>query len=278
MKLPKKDKQARTSDIRKMLLPEMVPEQLKLLGISEADIGNDNLTKARTHVAPGIESIKLLFRRASAKKESQNDLYAGRSTSKNPTQLDLVLENINIFEQQRAALLKQLPPNESANELTYEIFDRLIETVLQIGYSTGSNDSLALTDRYTNSGYMNLATKPQSGGDAKAKAIDPMKALVRNMAIHIYQHKDLQCASKDMLAEAIHTRLVEFSDSGDNRNIPILKKFTNSSPKHGSIKCWLKPITKPKILSKPPKPSLNRLIDELKTVYKSQVIKKELKT
>ncbi|OEG73876.1 hypothetical protein BEL05_15620 [Shewanella colwelliana] len=275
MSLPEKDKQARINDISKMLLPEMVPDQLRLLGLSEADIGLGDLAQTRAQSAAGIELVKLLNKRAQTIKERQSALYASRSTSKHPSQLELVLDNIEIFMQQ-ASTLTALLSSQPTNEPIFALVDRLIETSIQIGYSAGSNDSLALTDRYTNSGYKTSVTKPQSGGRAKAKAIDPMKALVCDMACHVYNHQELLSASKDMLAEAIHTRLSGFSNIGTNENIPMLKKFAHGCPEHESIKRWIKVIKKNKSLPKPPKPSLDRLVEELKATYKNKAIKKSL--
>lgn len=277
MSLPEKDKQARINDINKMLLPEMVPDQLRLLGLSEASFGSESLTQTRAQSAAGIEWVKLLNKRAKTIKEREDALYANRSTHNQPSQLDLVLDNIDIFMQQANALTELLT-SQPSHEPIFVLVDRLIETSIQIGYSAGSNDSLALTDRYTNSGYQSSVTKPQCGGKTKAKAIEPMKTLVCDMASHIYVHPNFLSASKDMIAEAIHTRLIEFSKRGTNRSIPTLRKFANGSPEYESIKRWINTVKKPKSSSKPSKPSLNRLVDELEMVYTPKIIKEFLKT
>lgn len=276
--IPLSDRQARIKDIHKMLLPEMVPDQLMLLGLTEADFGPLTLTKVRAHPAPGISLLTLLKQRANAVKAAKIALYSTRSSNVRPSQLDLLLDNLTIFEKQKSELLKRLPPGVLANEAAYQLIDRLIETTLQIGYSAGSNDSLALTDRYTDFGYDKKVSVPQSGGNCKASKAKPVKALVYEMANHIYQHNDLLCATKSKLAEAIHSRFVEFSDTANkNMDIEALQNFPNGAPEHDTIKGWLKQIKKPQSPSKQPKPSLKRLIVELKTAYKPQTMKQALK-
>lgn len=275
MSLPETDKKFRINDISKMILPEMVPEQLQLLGITKNDISNGCFEEACQKEAPGLEKIKLINERARSIKAKNNDLYAEFSTKEKPSQLCLVIENSDIFMYQAKQLLGLLP-NTPKNEPIYKIVDQLIETATMVGYSTGSNDSFALTDRYTNSGYNTSVTKPQSGGKSKAQKSENVKTLVNEMARHIYQDENLCAAPKKMLAEAIQKRLADFSIQGNNKAIPALLQFTNRTPEYNSIMKWLKPMKQPKNAIPTPKPSLERIIVELKTAFKPQRIKKHL--
>ncbi|MGL5360601.1 MAG: hypothetical protein ACRDBI_12935, partial [Shewanella sp.] len=141
----------------------------------------------------------------------------------------------------------------------------------------GSNDSLALTNRYTNTGYDTQVIKPQKGGKTKAQKFEQVKALVDEMALHIYQHDDLSNAPKKLLAEAIQKRLADFSAQGNNNTLPALMQFVNRSPEYHTIMNWLKPIRRTKSVTSF-KPSLERLSKELNTVFKSQAIKQRLKS
>ncbi|MGL6124049.1 MAG: hypothetical protein ACRC1W_13815, partial [Shewanella sp.] len=85
MQLLKRDRQARIDDVSKMILPEMVPEQLKLLGLSVADIALGDLNQTQARVAPGLESIKLVHSRARQIKEGNRHLYGDRSTTDGPS-------------------------------------------------------------------------------------------------------------------------------------------------------------------------------------------------
>lgn len=275
MQLLKRDRQARIDDISKMILPEMVPEQLKLLGLSVADITLGDLNQIQACVAPGIESIKLMHARARQIKEDNCHLYGDRSTTDGPSQLQLVIENCDIFMQQANALSSLIPPEEPSYEPIYKLIDRLVETTLHLAYFADSNDSLALTDRYTNTGYDTKVIKPQKGGKTKAQKTEKVKALVNEMARHIYQHDDLSNTPKKLLAEAIQRRLAEFSAEGNNNTLPALMQFVNRTPEYLSIMKWLKPIKPVKSVNSL-KPSLARLSNELNAAFKSQIITQRL--
>jgi hypothetical protein len=277
MNLPKKDKQARVNDIKKMLLPEMVPEQLLLLGLSVTDVCEGSLEHARLSEAPGMATIMLSNSRARVIKSTKAALYAERSSSEKPSSIDLLIENTDRFIHQTASLESLFTAGESSNELIYRYFDRMIETAFHIGYSAGSNDALALTDRYTNSGYQSKVTQPQQGGKSKANAIDPVKNLVCDMANHIYQNQRLSNTPKPMLTEVIYNILRDFSQYADNKNIPSLLKFADRTPEQSTIKAWIKNIKKPNNLLKLPKPSLTVVKEALKSSYTMTTIKKALK-
>ncbi|MGL5390933.1 MAG: hypothetical protein ACRDA8_06030, partial [Shewanella sp.] len=108
MQILKRDKQARIDDISKMILPEMVPDQLQALGLSVADIATGDLEQTQSRVAPGIGCVKLIHARARQIKRRNHDLFGDRSTSGAPSQLQLVIENGDIFMQQANALSLRL--------------------------------------------------------------------------------------------------------------------------------------------------------------------------
>jgi hypothetical protein len=276
--IPLKDRKSRIDDMSKMILPEMAPDQLQQLRISVKDIVEGNLHDAYQNDAAGIEVIKLIHRRATSLKTKQNDLYADRSSINQPSQLNLALDNCDIFMQLAQLLFSRLPPNDPRNEPIYQLIDKLTLTGIQIGYSTGSNDACALLDRYTDSGYKSKVSTPKKAGDANASKTKNLKHLVILMANYIYQHEDLKAAPKPLLAEAIYTRITNFSKQGNNKNIEALKKFNDRKPAESSITSWLKPVKKPKNLDKLAKPSLLRLMNELELVFKNQKINKHLST
>ncbi|MCL1143708.1 hypothetical protein [Shewanella gaetbuli] len=274
--IPLKDRKSRIDDISKMILPEMAPEQLRLLGVSVKDIAEGNLHDAFANNAAGIEVIKLIHHRSNAIKHNQNDLYAIRSRPEALSQLNLVINNCDIFMKLGQKLLSELPPNTPMSESIYELIDKLVTTSVQIGYSAGSNDTCALLDRYTNSGHKATISTPKNAGDAKAKISLQVGVLVADMAKYVYQHKDLKSAPKTLLAEAIQTRLLSFTMQGNNKNIPALQQYANRCPAYSSINNWIKPVAKPKNSNKLPKPSLDKVINELTVAFKDQAIKRTL--
>ncbi|MCL1140887.1 hypothetical protein [Shewanella pneumatophori] len=274
--IPLKDRKSRIDDMSKMILPEMAPDQLKLLGISVQDIAEGNSHDAYQNDASGIELIRLVRRRAKAIKTKQNDLYADRSSINQPSQLDLVLDNCDVFKLLIQKLWKILPPDEPYNWPVYQLLYQLFFNIFHIAYPAGSNDTCALLDRYTDSGYKSIVSTPKKAGDTNANKTKSIKHLVISMANHIYQHEHLIAAPKILLAEAIHTRITNFSKEGDNMNIDVLTKFVERKPAESSIGSWLKPIKKPKNSDKLPKPSLHRLVNELEIAFKNQKINKHL--
>lgn len=270
--IPLNDRKSRIDDMSKMILPEMAPDQLKLLGISIQDIAEESSLDVYQHDTSGIELIRLVYRRANAIKIKKNDLYGDRSSIEQPSQLDLVLANCDVFKNLTQKLWKILPPDEPCNEPVYQLLHQLFFNIFHIAYPAGSNDTCALLDRYANAGYNSKVNTPKKAGDTNANKTKNIKQLVTSMAHHIYQHEHLKAAPKSLLAEAIYIRITNFSKEGDNKNIEILKKFADRKPTESSIDSWLKPIKKPKNLDKLPKPSLHRLMDELELIFNNQKI------
>jgi hypothetical protein len=277
MNIPLKVKKNRVDDIKRILLPEMVSAQLKLVDETFSEEVPNQLELIKDSNSPGMGIITLVGARANELRASGNELYADRASDHQPTQVGLVIENTDIFIRQAEDLHYQLTAViKEAGLEALALADRIIETAFHIGYYAGSNDSLAITDRYTNSGYTAKVTQPQKGGQSKAKAIEPVKKLVHDMASHIYQNQSLSSTPKAMLVEAIDSLLREFSQKGGNNNIPSLIKFASRSPEPQTLMAWVKGIKKPKNLHQPPKPSLAVVMQTLKSTYTMQAIKSAL--
>ncbi len=199
MKIPKKDKSQRIQDIKKVLLPELMPDQMHLLGVEQSI--KDSYQKTLTQAAPGMELVKRLNFNANKIQEEGIELYKERKSDSHPTQLQLVINNCDIFMQQAAQLMEQLEPEP--NEHLLKLVDRLIETALHVGYFAGSNDSFAITDRYVNAGYETKVTKPQNAGLKKSESTNPLKELVKIMTNYIYSNPEIGGNSKPSIAEAI---------------------------------------------------------------------------
>ncbi|MBB1475853.1 hypothetical protein [Shewanella sp. SG41-3] len=277
MNIPKNVKLTRLNDIKKILLPEMVIEQLKLVDETFSEEIPNQLDRVKNSDFPGIEIVKLIGSRAHKVRASGDELYAERASEHQPSQLGLVVDNTVIFMKQSKALLHRV--NATSKEHDPQLLlliDRVIETAFYLGYYAGSNDSLALTDRYTNTGYITKVTQPQKGGQSKAKATDPLKKLVRDMASSIYENQRLSNTTKLILVEAINYLLADFSQKGDNNQIPSLIKFASRAPEPDTIKAWIKDIKKPNNLAKSPKSTLAEVKTALKSAYTTKKIEKLL--
>ncbi|MBO1271964.1 hypothetical protein J3L11_09960 [Shewanella sp. 4t3-1-2LB] len=273
--MPRTVKNARINDLKQMILPEMVPDQLKILGVTLAHFYADTLANAQASEAGGIELIKLIERRTNLLLSRGNELYANKSHS-SPSQIELVGQNINIFMTQCSALFKFVPPSLHQNEPIYQLIDRLVETAVYIGYYAGSNDTLSLTDRFTDSGYHATVTQTQKGGQAKARPINVLKDLVIEMANHLYLAPRFISTPKVMVVDAIYEVLQNYSSKGDNKKHPALVKFPNRVPEHNTLHKWLKPITKPTNTLKQPRPSISLVKAELSKAFTVQKITSKL--
>ncbi|MDN5369542.1 MAG: hypothetical protein PWP74_850 [Shewanella sp.] len=181
--MPRTVKNARINDLKQMILPEMVPDQLKMLGVTLADFYDDNLADVQASNAGGIELIKLLERRAKQLINSGEGLYTNRKRT-SPTQIEWVIKNIHLL--QSIPLSQVAPTAQPERQHFHNVINQLIETAVYIGYYAGSNDTLALTDRFTDSGYRATVTQTQKGGQAKARPTNALKDLVVEMANHLY--------------------------------------------------------------------------------------------
>lgn len=274
MNIPATVKYSRSSDLTRVLLPEMVTEQLELVGEALSEEIPNQLNFIKDCKNPGMEFLLLIGARAHRLRQSGCELFADRASKRNPSQLGLVIDNTDIFVKQASALLSLLE-GPIAEEVLSQV-DRIIETSFYLGYYAGSNDSLAITERYTNLGYAAAVDKPQQGGLAKANAVEPLKILVCDMANHIYGTPNLSNTPKSMLAKAIDAILIDFSKHGDNKNIPSLIKFSARSPEATTLHSWLKAIKKPDNLKHQPKPSFVVVRQALNSAYSMQKIKKAL--
>ncbi|WP_088212308.1 hypothetical protein [Shewanella sp. Shew256] len=274
--MPKNVKKARICDLKNMILPEMAPDQLRILGVKLEDFYPDNLADTQASNAGGIELIKLLERRTNELQRLGSELYVHKNHHSS-SQIELVQQNIHVFMTQCMTLLKLASPSIPESEPYYKIIDRLVETAVYIGYYAGSNDTLALTDRYTDLGFEAYVTRTQAGGQGKASKTICLKELVIEMANCIYLDPDCVAASKENVAEAIYWIIRDFSAKGANKGISALLKFSDRHPEQHTIYNWIKTITKPVNRLKTPKPSLAVIKAKLKRSFTDKQILSKIK-
>ena len=271
--IPDLEKRKRIKDISKVLIPELIPDQLRQLGITEFCGEGDKLSKLVSNAGQGINFINLLLER-SQNIAKRGGLYSDIETIEQPSQLSYTICALNLFMKEATLLTLHYPVNDSKNAELYARIDRLTYLAICAGYFSGHNDALAVTDRHTNAGYAEKVLKPQSGGKAKSSKYKSLRDLTIKIANHIYRNESIGKVSKPLLAEAIHTLISDFSSK--NSNIKPLQIFQDGCPEISTIEAWLKPIKKIKKENNLKKPSLNKLIENIKKDFPNKEIKKLL--
>lgn len=274
MSLPPDEIKSQKLELKKMFLPEMLLDKIKSLNLKLTESGLNDLEAAMQSELPGSALLRLIDGSLPRIRDTLLEDSSNANSADNLKQTAEVERNLKIISND-LQLLKQKYPSDNASNWVH--VNQMLATAIMIGYQAGGHDMKVNVERHANKGFEAGVTTPQKGGNAKAKTTVPIKNLVIDMATHIYNQQNLKSASKALLAEAIHSRLEQFSLSGDNKKTLELLSAQKSSLGLKTIKNCLKNVPKPKDTQEIPKPSLSRLIDELKASFKSQTIKASLK-
>jgi len=267
------DKEAKEqlSELKKMLLPEMLPDKLKYLN-AESPNGINLLVEALNSEYPGLNLIDLIQQRIPKALKAGSKLNINDNGINQATQLNGLIQNIDALTHN----LKSLTKPENKDEI---LVDNIISISIMIGYNAGSHDMKVNVERHANNGFENNVINPHKGGIEKAKKFEPAKKLVQLMATKIILNPKLGKISKPALSTAIHTVLQEFSNEGNNKNIETLKSYTQRCPGQGAIKGWIVKFEQNKDLpSNLKKPSHSKLVELLKIDFPARTIKKFLKS
>ncbi|EKT4487404.1 hypothetical protein [Shewanella algae] len=271
MKIPESERLKRSQDVSNMLLPELVPDQLDALGmIFPHDLSHD-FDSGQKSLAPGLALLQLLESRSKAL-ANKGGLYHGRGNQEPPHQLELVRDNHARLMSMMSQLLREYPEIEPAHNKLYCFLDSILNISVMMGYYAGSNDALALTDRYTDLGYKKSVVQPQQGGTKKAEKYSCIKELVYMMASEIQQRQLPGKITKEALNTAIYEVIQEFSQQGENKNIPALKSFSCRYPEKKTIKNWLS-AKRLSSSSTGSKLTSAQLVKELKSIFPARRIK-----
>lgn len=256
-------------ELKKMLLPEMVPDKLKYLNVGQPE-GYDDLFKVHKSSTPGTGLIELLGKRIEKAYESGSTLVDNLSNEN--TELGNLNDNILIICKQ----LKQFSAVSEVNELSYTLLEHIITTAITIGYTAGSHDMKANLERHGAKGYKSSITTPKKAGDSKSERSANVKKLVNNMADSIRDHPTL-CTDNKTLSFAISSLIYKFKEKGNHRNMLSLKNFKDNCPDVRTVRTWLNESYKVDNKNyKLRKPALNRLEKELEKLFPMKSIKKIL--
>jgi len=256
-------------ELKKMLLPEMVPDKLKYLNVGQPE-GHDDLFKVLESSTPGTGLIELLGKRIEKAYKSGSNLVDNQSHEN--TELGNLNDNILIICKQ----LKQYSSVQEVNELSYTLIENILTTAITIGYTAGSHDMRANLERHGAKGYKSSITTPKKAGDKKSEQSKNVKKLVYKMADSIRDHPTL-CTDNKTLSFAISSLIYKFKEKGNNRNMVSLKNFKDNCPDVRTVRTWLNENYKEDNKNyKLRKPALNRLEKELEKLFSMKSIKKIL--
>lgn len=122
----------------------------------------------------------------------------------------------------------------------YEILGKptkFIESLLKLGMSLANdfgNWNLSISNQ-EKTRYKNAATK-------RTSKYLPVKNLAQKMAEKILSSESEGKITKKNVTQAIHDHIKEFSDLGDNKQLPVLKCFSNRAPSIKTITQWISEI------------------------------------
>jgi len=257
-------------ELKKMLLPEMVPDKLKYLNVGQPE-GHDDLFKVIESSTPGTGLIELLGKRIEKAYKSGSTLVDNQLNEN--TELGNLNDNILIICKQLMHFSKAIEINEQNNT----ILENIITTAITIGYTAGSHDMRVNLERHGAKGYKSSITTPKKAGESKSKKSKNVRTLVNKMADSIRNHPTLSVVENPRLSNAISTVIYRFKEKGNNKDIAALKNFTNNFPENTTVLEWLKKDNKvAEKNSKLRKPSINRVEEELEKKFTKKSIKKIL--
>lgn len=272
MNLPKSEILSQIDDIKRMLLPEMLPYKLHALGIP-MPVGENNALY-RLHVAnyKGLELLRVLegripkcLRNGSPESVVINDVSY-------QTEISILKDHLNTIGRQLKELQLSLNPNEG-KDFNWNLFYNIIETAILTGYFAGAHDMKTPTERHANSGFIQKVLIPQAGGKKTATRTIPVQNLITAMADFVMMGDIDGKVTKSALVDSIFNTIKDFSKKGNNLDLPALIVFPERFPSSKFINKYLKgyDFSKSKGMSKV---STERLKELIQTKFTTSTIKK----
>lgn len=268
--ISKKEAKEQLSELKRMLLPEMVPDKLNNLNVEEPE-GYDDLFRVHDSLTPGTGLIRLLIERIIKVKSFGGDVID--SETGKLSELGHLNENITIVCQQ----LEAFTSNTEMNVQSRLLLEEIITSSILIGYTSGSHDMRVNTERHGSKGYKSSVVTPKKGGDQKSKQSDKAKELVNMMAENIRNNSQLAGVDNKTLSTAISTVFYKFKERGRNKHLAALKNFKNNFPEERTVQLWLKKDhVKSERNSNMRKPNINKIEFELTKSFPNKKIMKIL--
>jgi hypothetical protein len=267
------DKEAKHQllELKRMLLPEMVPDKLNYLNVGKPD-GHDDLCRVLKSPTSGTDLISLLQKRI--EKVQHFRCNKGENSSIENTELGNLNDNILIICNQ----LVQLTSVPEFNEASIDILEQVITTAITIGYTAGSHDMKVNLERHGEKGYESSIITPQLAGNKKAEQNSFTIKLVREMSENVSSNPKIGKVSNKILSEAIYDVISLFSKKGNNKNLKAFKNFKNKYPEQRSIEDWIRGFNRIEDLTSTARsPSILRLKDYLQSEFTHKNIREILK-
>lgn len=228
MKLAEKEQEARLLELKKMILPEMVPNLLKSLGIKLPENENNALLRLSQANYKGMELLRIIEGRMHKCFDNgcQKSIQLEGLTYE--TEISNIEHNLSVIDEQLNHIKRNI--NKLNSNFDWTLFDSILETALWIGYHSGAHDMKIPIERHANSGFISNVLRPQSGGEKTASKFIPIQHLIKVMAeFIIHSNIDLKIY-KAGLARMIQTVIMEFSNSETNNNLEALTPFQKRYP------------------------------------------------
>ncbi|MDD2342338.1 MAG: hypothetical protein PHV54_05555 [Tolumonas sp.] len=233
MSLPKKEKELRFNELRKMFFPEQHHSLLKSLGIDLPKDENNIFVRLENAEYKGLELLNTLHGRllkcilhGAEKTISIDDVIY-------ETELLHVEDNLKNIYAQFFYMKKNIQsPGENFN---WHLFYNIIETAIWIGYHSGAHDMKIPIERHANSGFLSNVFRPQLGGNTTASRFIPVQNLIKKMADFILHNNVDVKISKAGLARAIFFVIKDFSSKNMNKKLEALTPFQHRYPSNNVI-------------------------------------------
>jgi hypothetical protein len=268
--LTEKEAQQQIPELKRTIIPELLPHKLRSLNIGYPSDEDNALNKALNSDNSGLELTKLIAGRAQKVLEAGCKLTINNNGAESPTELLAIFQNLE-------ALSKNLKlfSNMEANfeRINWNLFENIVSISIMLGYQTGSHDMRENVERHANNGYKDRVTSPKKGGDNKAHKYKTVKELVLAMATFILENTNVGKTSNSAISKAIEVIIKEFSDQGNNNNIEALTKFSARCPAKRTINDWINSSGQIKSpLNSLKKPNHSKLLEVLKNEFPANSI------
>ncbi len=240
-------------NLKKMVLPEMLLDRLN----SDTLKQDNKLKTALESFFSGIELLNLLGHRVKKLKVNK-ELFPDNEQS--------MLKEV---DNELKIMAKTLTASYTSKE---KQFSDALTSALLIGYHTGAHDMRVNLERHANKGFQKNVLDPQKGGKTKTEKITPLRDIIKEMASFLYENNSIGKFSKDNATAAIFQLLYQFNLT--NKALECFSTFSNNEIKEQFVKRQIKHIQKSSSLRQP---SVNKLVEVLKSEYKPTKIKKKLK-
>lgn len=232
-RLPKKLEEQQRKEYLQMLIPEMLPEKAKSLGINPPPKQNDliwilNNRNTNFEFIDGVvERFPKIYKNGVSKSVAIN----GKEMQ---TEAGVAEEQLRLAEKQ----LRQL---RDEHHIPSKLLSDVATTFFWAGYHAGAHDYKVNVEQYANDGFTAKVVTPKKGGTGKSNKTSSVKSLCQQIENELSTELPDVFYSKEILTAAIAKVIKDFSQLKNNSQLPCFEGFINRYPEYSTIKSWLSP-------------------------------------